>query len=369
MERSNEENQSLPLAGLLVLDFGQFLSAPSAALRLADLGARVIKVERAGSGDICRRLYISNMELDGDSTLFHAINRNKESFAADLRNPADAEEVLALIRQADVLIQNFRPGVMERLGFHYEAVRAVNPAIVYGEITGYGQDGPWAGKPGQDLLVQSMSGLTGCREDSDLESGSPPMPLGLAVTDMIAGAHLVQGILSCLVRRAVTGRGAHVAVSLLESALDLQADSITAELTASAHPRQPMQAIYSAKDGYVAAAADDAKRAAADTSAIQAETMTSDELVTALEHAGYDCAKVLNWRQLREEAHFQQLDMVQQVTRTGGSPMKTTCCPIRIDGGRLRSAKGSPRIGADTEAIRREMINAHTTPIEEDTAQ
>ncbi|WP_308639411.1 CaiB/BaiF CoA transferase family protein [Paenibacillus silvisoli] len=354
-----ETNAQLPLAGLLVLDFGQFLSAPSAALRLADLGARVIKVERAGSGDICRRLYISNMELDGDSTLFHAINRNKESFSADLRNPADAEEVLALIRQADVLIQNFRPGVMERLGLHYEAVQAVNPAIVYGEITGYGHEGPWVGKPGQDLLVQSVSGLTGLREDSD----EPPMPQGLALTDMIAGAHLAQGILSCLVRRAVTGRGAHVAVSLLESALDLQADEITARLTAGAETpsgpaHQPVrQSIFAVKDGYVAAVANGQAAADVAISTAEASAMSADERIAALEPADYDCAKVLSWTELREEPHFRQLDMVQQVTRAGGTPMRTTCCPIRIDGARLRSEKGSPRVGEHTEAIRQEWIH------------
>src|SRR5690349_17868830 len=105
-----------PLAGLLALDFSQFLAGPSCALRLADLGARTIKIERPSAGDLCRRLYISNLELDGDSTLFHSINRNKESFAADLKHPDDLAAVKALIARADVMIQNFRPGVMERLG-------------------------------------------------------------------------------------------------------------------------------------------------------------------------------------------------------------------------------------------------------------
>ncbi|HEX6545292.1 MAG TPA: CoA transferase, partial [Bryobacteraceae bacterium] len=105
-----------PLEGLLVLDFSQFLSGPSASLRLADLGARVIKIERPGTGDLCRHLYISNLELDGDSTLFHSINRNKESFAADLKNAEDRDRVKDLLCSADVMIQNFRPGVIEKLG-------------------------------------------------------------------------------------------------------------------------------------------------------------------------------------------------------------------------------------------------------------
>ena len=148
-----------PLEGLLVIDFSQFLAGPAASLRLADLGARVIKIERPDVGDLCRSLYISDLELDGDSTLFHSINRHKESFAADLKKDLDRREVLALLRKADVVIHNFRPGVMERLGCDYESVMKINEHVVYGEITGYGKAGPWRDKPGQDLLVQSLSGL------------------------------------------------------------------------------------------------------------------------------------------------------------------------------------------------------------------
>src|SRR5215470_8329315 len=117
---------ALPLAGLVVLDFSQFLAGPACALRLADLGARVIKVERPGAGDLGRQLYISNLALDGDSTLFHSINRNKRSFAANLKDPADLAQIKKLIERADVLIQNFRPGVMERMGMGYGAAQALN---------------------------------------------------------------------------------------------------------------------------------------------------------------------------------------------------------------------------------------------------
>src|SRR5688572_23657634 len=132
----------LPLDGLTILDFSQFLAGPACALRLADLGARVIKIERPNGGDLCRQLYISNLELDGDSTLFHSINRNKQSFAADLKNPDDMAQVKQLIVKADVLIQNFRPGIMERLGLGYAAVRELNPQLIYATVTGYGPIGP-----------------------------------------------------------------------------------------------------------------------------------------------------------------------------------------------------------------------------------
>ena len=193
-----------PLENLLVVDLSQFLAGPSASLRLADLGARVIKIERPQGGDLCRQLYVSNLELDGDSTIFHTINRNKESFAADLKRPEDRAVIRELVRRAGVVIQNFRPGVMEKLGFHYAAVREYNPGVVYGEVTGYGKEGPWRDKPGQDLLAQSLTGLPWLNGDA----GQPPVPFGLAIADMFAGAHLTQGILAALVRRGLSAQPA-----------------------------------------------------------------------------------------------------------------------------------------------------------------
>src|SRR6202451_1557459 len=127
-----------PLKGLVVVDFCQFLSGPLATLRLADMGARVVKIERPGTGDIGRTLYLSDTDVHGENTLFHAINRNKESFAADLKNPRDLDALRKLIVWADVMVQNFRPGVIERLNLDYETLSKINPRLVYGSVTGYG---------------------------------------------------------------------------------------------------------------------------------------------------------------------------------------------------------------------------------------
>ena len=127
-----------PLEGITVLDFSQFLSAPSATMRLADLGARVIKVERPASGDICRTLYVSNLKIEEDSSLFHSINRNKDGVSLDLKDPDCREDLEKLLSLADVMVVNFRPGVAKRLGLDYTSVSAGHPQIVYGEITGYG---------------------------------------------------------------------------------------------------------------------------------------------------------------------------------------------------------------------------------------
>lgn len=376
-----------PLDGLLVIDFSQFLSGPSASLRLADLGARVIKIERPGVGDLCRELYISNLELDGDSTLFHSINRNKQSFAADLKDPQERERVRQLLRHADVMIQNFRPGVIEKLGLDYDSVRPLNPRLVYGQITGYGNTGPWRDKPGQDLLAQCLSGLAWLNGDA----GQPPVPFGLAVADMFAGAHLAQGILACLVRRGITGQGGKVETSLLESVLDFQFEVLTTYLNdggqlparsavnnAHAYLGAPY-GVYATRDGYIALAMGSVTRlgelldcppllAYSDPKSLfdrrdeikrilvqHLETANTDHWLSLLEPAGIWCSDVYTWDRLLNHEAFAVLDMVQTASRGETVQLRTTRCPIRIDGEVLKSGRGAPRLGQDTEEIAREF--------------
>jgi crotonobetainyl-CoA:carnitine CoA-transferase CaiB-like acyl-CoA transferase len=376
-----------PLEGLLVLDFAQFLAGPWAATRLADLGARVIKIERPVSGDIGRQLYISNLALDGDSTLFHSINRNKQSYAADLKNPADLAKVKQLIARADVLIQNFRPGVMDRIGLGATACAELNPRLVYGIVTGYGTKGPWVEKPGQDLLAQSLSGLVHLNGNAD----QPPMPFGLSVADLTASAHLVQGILAALVRRGVTGRGGLVEVSLLESILDLQFEVTTTFLNDGGQTPQRSRVnnghaylgapygIYATADGFLALAMgsiiklgellalpalaqftdpktwftrrDEIKQLLAD----HLKTQPTSHWLAQLEPADYWCAEVLSWPKLWETEAFRALDFVQEVTRDDGPTLRTTRCPITIDGERYTASRGAPRVGQHTTAIQTEF--------------
>lgn len=376
-----------PLEGLLVLDFAQFLAGPFAATRLADLGARVIKIERPGTGDICRQLYISNLSLDGDSTLFHSINRNKQSYAADLKNPADLAAVKRLIARADVLIQNFRPGVMERIGLGSEVLAALNPRLVTGIITGYGPQGPWVDKPGQDLLAQSLSGLVHLNGNA----GDPPQPFGLAVADLTASAHLVQGILAALVRRGVTGRGGVVEVSLLESVLDLQFEVTTTFLNDGG--RAPQRSainnghaylgapygIYATADGFLALAMGSILRlgellelpalsaypdpqswftqrdAIKQHLAHHLRSQPTRHWLDRLEPADYWCAAVLSWADLWQTEAFKALDFEQAVTRDDGPTLRTTRCPITIDGERFKSARGAPRVGQHTSALQAEF--------------
>ncbi|RVI00492.1 CoA transferase, partial [Sinorhizobium meliloti] len=237
----------LPLSGLVVVDMSQFLSGPYCSLRLMDLGARVIKIERPDGGDLSRRLYLSDTEIGGDSTIFHAINRAKESLAIDLKNEADLAALKRLLAQADVMIQNFRPGVIERLGLDYEAVGAINPRIVYASISGYGEEGPWVKRPGQDLLAQSRSGVMWLNGDE----GQGPVPFGLAIGDMLAGAAAAQGILAALVRRGISGKGSLVETSLLEALVDFQFEVLTTHLNDGG--RLPKRSAFRSAHAYLAA--------------------------------------------------------------------------------------------------------------------
>jgi crotonobetainyl-CoA:carnitine CoA-transferase CaiB-like acyl-CoA transferase len=370
-----------PLDGLLVIDMAQFLSGPSAALRLADLGARVIKVERPGSGDICRTLYLSDTDVAGDSTLFHAINRNKQSLAADLKDPVDARRVHRLIDQADVVIQNFRPGVAVRLGFGPAALRARNPRLIVGSISGYGEDGPWAGLPGQDLLAQALSGamwLSGSASDG-------PVPFGLSVADMLAGHVLVEGILAALVRRGISGDGATVETSLIEAIVDLQFEVLTTHLNDGGRP--PARAatdnahaylaapygVYRTSDGWLALAMTPLETlepalglplsdrdAFAERDAIKAEIAqvlvdgTTAEWVDRLRADGIWCAPVSDWPTLLAEESFIRLDMLQRLTR-GTTPITTTRAPVRLNGSRVGTEAAAPRIGEHSDAIIREF--------------
>jgi CoA:oxalate CoA-transferase len=391
---SNQSQGDLPLKGLLVVDFSQFLSGPSASLRLADLGADVIKIERPDGGDLSRQLYISDLQLDGDSTLFHTINRNKRSFAANLKNPDDCNEIWALLAKADVLIQNFRPGIMDRLGFDYDSVKKINPRIIYGSISGYGEEGPWSKKPGQDLLVQSLSGLTWLSGNAD----QGPTPVGVSLVDIFTGTHLTQGILAALVRRGVTGLGGRVDVSLMESILDLQFELISTYLNGDGTPPTRSRiangnaylsapyGIYATEDGYIAIAMNPVERLGelldcdallpySDRSrwfterdtikAILASHLTTASTahwLSLLEPADIWCADVLTWPRLVEHEGFKALDMLQDVYTGTGAHLITTRCPIKIDGQALTSRKGAPKIGEDTEQIRAQFKTKATQP-------
>ena len=219
-----------PLSGLLVADFSRVLAGPYATMLLADLGADVVKVERPGTGDDTRA-WGPPFAPDGTATYFLGVNRNKRSVALDLHAPEDAALAEELIRRADVVVENFLPGAMDRLGLGYETVRASNPALVYCSITGFG-DGPGAALPGYDLLVQAVGGLMSVTG----EPGSPAKA-GVALVDVVTGLHAAFGILAALRHRDATGEGQRVSVSLLSSLLSGLVNHSSAYLAAGTVPQ------------------------------------------------------------------------------------------------------------------------------------
>jgi CoA:oxalate CoA-transferase len=386
-EAPSRSSTTLPLAGIMALDFSQFLSGSLATLRLADLGARVIKIERPGTGDLGRSLYLSDTDVHGENTLFHAINRNKESFAADLKNPQHQEQLRRLIRRADVMVQNFRPGVMERLGFGYEAVSCINPRIVYGEVSGYGNAKTWRDRPGQDLLAQARSGIMWLSgNDRD-----PPTPMALAIADMLAGHNLCEGILACLVRRGRTARGGLVETSLIEALLDFQFEVLTTYMNDGRRPPRRSAfrnahaylaapyGVYDTANGHLALAMthlptlgslldlpeltevtdsaegfrrrDQIKNAIAN----RIKQYATEHWLEILNGADIWCAEVLDWPKLFASEAFEQLAMVQTLKNDTGIKVLTTRCPIRLDQGILKSEQLAPKVGQHTEAIRKEF--------------
>lgn len=376
------------LDDIIVIDFSQFLSGPSAALRLADMGAQVIKVERPGIGDICRELYVSDEMIAGESTIFHAINRNKQSYAADLKDADDLEKVKQLLAKADVMMHNFRPGVMERIGLDYETVKQINPSIIYAEVSGYGNEGPWKDLPGQDLLLQAVSGITWLSNNND----EGPTPMGVAVVDIMAGTHIAQGILATLYKRTITGEGALVQVNMFESILDFQFEVLTsyyndgrqlpvrsAVNSAHAYIAAPY-GIYKTKDGYIALAMGNIVQLA---TLLQCEPlkqfsnsndwfdkrdeikkMLADHLLTnsaafwlnILEKADTWCAPVMDYDKLVQEEGYKVLNMEITVKTSNGLEITTTRCPIRVDGKLLISDKGAPQLGEHNAVIEKQFF-------------
>lgn len=249
-----------PLEGIRVADFSQLVQGPSATQMLGDMGADVIKIEPRG-GDWQRNWSIYDRYVNGESLSFLAFNRAKRSITLNLKDPHGKEIALRIIKSSDLLIENFRPGVMDRLGLGYEALAQIHPGLIYCASCGWGQDGPYKLRPGQDLLAQSVAGvlmLNGSAQD-------PPMPTGIGIADLTAALHIVIGVLAALCERQKTGLGQRIDVNLLNSVMSLATQELTLYLNTGLEPKRSANGIghpdvgapmgvYKTKDGYIAVA-------------------------------------------------------------------------------------------------------------------
>ena len=362
-----------------VLSFSHFVQGPAASQYLADLGADVVKVEPPG-GSWERRVGSAGMRVGGRSVTFLAVNRNKRSIVVDLKHP-DAHTVLRpLIERADVLLENYRDGALERLGLGYEAVRAIKPDIIYASASGWGSRGPMAGRPGVDLLVQARTGLVDVTGDRPTAAGTP-------VVDQHGAALLAMGVLAAYARKLTTGEGTRVESSLLGAGLDLQAESLALYYSGRrtrADVRRPAElacwsidapyGVYRLRDASIVIAVNGSEDglgdalgspalAACDRRADRDEyaaalakvlaDMTYDEVASRLGPRGFWFERVATYDDMRADPQVAAEGLLAEFP-AGDDRATVLRHPVRYDGELPGLRAAPPDLGADTVAVLRE---------------
>jgi crotonobetainyl-CoA:carnitine CoA-transferase CaiB-like acyl-CoA transferase len=370
------------LAGVRVLSFTQFLLGPSGVQFLADLGADVVKIEPPGGTLWERNWSGADLYLNGVSVFFMLAHRNQRSLAVDLKHPDGVGIARRLVETADVLVQNFRPGVMDRLGLGWDALQTVNPRLVYVSASGYGAGSPYRERPGQDLLLQAMTGLAAISGRAD----QPPAPVGTAVVDQHGAALLAMGALAALLERARTGRGLHVEVSMLRAALDLQLEVVgyflngarlersATSLASTFHPGP--YGVYATRDGWLAlsltpvgelAVALDLPELASYAGRPWAareeiarvlepvmRTRTTAEWIAALVPRGVWAAPVLAHEQTFADPAVQAADVVEEIEHPVAGRVRVLRFPLELSTGRASVRRPPPRVGEHTDEVLRE---------------
>lgn len=364
-----------PLQHLRVLDFSRVLSGPYASMALADLGADVVKVEDPHGGDDTRGF--GPPFADGVSTYFLSINRGKRSITLDLKNPADRARALELARVADVVLENFRPGVMARLGLGYETLKALNPRLVYCAISGFGQG---SDRPGYDLMVQGLSGIPTLTGDRD----TPPYKCGASIADLVSGLNAVQGILAALYRRERTGEGGLVDVPMLDGQLSLLTYHASAWLNAgktpgrigNAHPSIHPFCAYATSDGFVNLAVGNDRLWASFAAAIGHPEWAEDErfrtnpdrvrhreALDLLLRPVFAARSTADWLALLERTGvpggpiatvpeaLAAATLVEHEHPSGGAPVRSVPLPLLIEGAPRASTRRAPRLGEHSEEV------------------
>ena len=378
-----------PLDGMLVLDLGQIYNGPYCGLTLGFMGARVIKIEPP-EGDVVRR-----RKREVEPWPLVMLNSNKESVVLDLKDPRGKQILLDLVKQADVLIENFAVGVMDRLGIGWDVLHALNPRLVYGGSSGFGLDGPYRDLAAMDVTIQAMSGITNATGDPD----GPPTKAGAAVCDFLAGIHLCAGILGALVQRERTGKGQRVEVAMHEAASIALASALGAVMdgdanvparTGNRHPALAMAPYntYPCSDGYVAifTAAERhwhsmcqmlgrpelathpdyastvarAKNMAEIDDIVSAWTIgrTKDEVVTLLNEAHVPCAPVKTAREVATDPHLEARGFWVDIDHPRRGRTRVPISPIRLHaGGKPEIRTPAPTLGQHTDKVLAELLS------------
>ena len=383
-----------PLSGVRVLDLSRVLAGPWATQTLADLGAEVIKVERPGAGDDTRLWgppFAATAEGGrGDAAYFFAANRGKKSVTIDMADPEGAEIIRRLAADSQVVVENFKVGGLRKYGLDYAALSAVNPALVYCSITGFGQDGPDARRAGYDYMIQAMGGLMSITGQPDGSPGAEPMKVGVAVVDLFTGLYASNAILAALLRARETGRGAHLDIALFDVQAAMLANQATNFFVSgkaptrmgNAHPNLSPYQPFPCSDGMVviavgndgqfralcgalgqAALGTDARF---ETNARRVENrellspllaaltgrFTMAELMRTLEAAGVPCGPVNTVDQVFAERQAIHRGLTVEQSRADlATPIRTVASPIRVDGETCTHPAAPPALGQDTDAV------------------
>ncbi len=379
-----------PLDHLTVLDLSRVLSGPFCTMNLADMGARVIKVERPGKGDDTRSF--GPPFIEGESAYFLSINRNKQSVTLNLKHPRGAQLLWRLIEKADVLVENFRPGVLDRLGFSFEECAKRNPALIYCSISGFGHFGllEYSRKPGYDVVIQGLGGLQSLTGPED----GPPYKVGTSIADLIAGLYAVQGILLALIARSRTGRGQKVDVSMLDGQVSLLtyqagiyfATGVVPSRMGNRHPTIAPYETCMVRDGYMnLAVGNDALWAAFCQAAglphlredprfetngqrVVHRDVLFDELgpilkqhtlaewIERLDAAGVPCGPVLTLDKVLAHPQVVARDMVVTQQHPVAGEIKTTGIPVRLSDTPGEVADAPPLLGQHTRSVLEDLL-------------
>lgn len=384
--RSDRAARHGPLEGVRVLEFGQIAAGPFTGSLLADLGADVVKVERPDGGDGMRDWPpLNDAGDDGFSENFASLNRNKRSIALDLKDADSVAKLLRLSANVDVVVENFRPGVLDRLGLGYREFNARNPLIVYCSISGYGQSGPYASKGAFDVTVQAISGLMSVTG----EDGGSPVKCGVPVGDFCAGLYAAYAITAALLRARDTGEGAWIDCSMLGALIGVAAlqtseffgTGIAPRRLGSAHPRNaPYQAFAASDEHFVIAAGNDrlwrevaeaaglpeiatdprfatqSARARNQTALIgllapRFAERTAGEWLHEMDRRGVPSAPINSYDQILSDPHVETMDLVRRLRLPNGAETRTTAFPVAITGFEFELYGPPPRLGEHTDEI------------------
>ena len=371
-----------PLSGIKVLSFCRMLSGPYATMLLSDLGASVVKIEEPGKGDLARG---TGPFIDGVGSYFLSVNRGKKSFTLNLKSKKGRQIVYRLAEKVDILMENFRPGVMERLGFDYPSISKVNPKIIYGSISGFGQNGPYSQRPAFDMIAQAMGGVVSITG----EPGKSPVRVGYSIGDIGASLFSVIGILAALTEAQRSGKGQHIDVAMMDCQIAL-CENACARYFASGEVPKPLGSrhplltpfqIFPTRDGHITLICvkaddwdifcrvtnredwitderfrDNEARLAnySEFEKLMNDLMrqrTTKEWMELFDSNGIMCGPVNSIEQIVTDPHVQERRMIEEVVDNKGRRLKVVGTPMKFSRTSCRIKKACPELGEHTDRI------------------